>query len=247
MLNFVAVGHSHIVAIARGSEALQAKRFEIAGEPIAGRFHYLHDPRFAPPLTATGQINPAIGEALTADATRFILTALGGNEHNVLAIGQFDPPIDFILGEAPDLPLAQGCDIMPEAALRETFRQLMTETFDMLRAIRATTDAPIVQVEPPPPTPRAQVLAYPQEFFQTTIDPGQIPPDLFRYKMWRLQSGLYREVCEKIGVVYIETPSAFIDDAGMMAQIALSGDATHANAAYGEAILTYILQRLFRD
>ncbi len=247
MLNFVGVGHSHIVALARGSEALQAKHLDIAGERVAGQFHYLHDPRFVPPLSEGGEINANLRETLTESAPRFVLTALGGNEHNVLAISQFAPPFDFILGEAPDLPLARGRAILPEAALRETFRQLMAETFEVLRAIRAAVETPVVQVEPPPPTPRAQVLACPGEFFQTAISGDDVPPDLLRYKMWRVQCGLYREMCGKSGVTYVETPPAVVDSAGMMAEIALGTDATHANAIYGEAMLTRVLQRLFGD
>lgn len=243
MLNFVGLGHSHIVALARGAYALHARGFEIDGETTAGKFHYLYNSEYAPPFRDDGSTNPNILAALKQDAPRFVLTAMGGNEHNVLSMVRFSPAFDFILGEKPDLPLERG-EIVPESVVRESLRQHAADSLAVLRAVRAATDLPVVQIEPPPPAPRAQVLAYPKEFFRSVIDVRKISPELLRHKMWRVQAAVYREVCKQIGVHYIETPQQLIDGDGMMAEAALGDDATHANAFYGETMVAEALRRV---
>ena len=164
MLNFVGLGHSHIVALAKGAYALEAKGAEVGGRAICGRFRYLYDADFTPPFAdeARTRLNPAIGAVLSDGAADFVLLSIGGNEHNVVSMRQPARRFDFILGETPDAPLDPKAEIVPEAAIRETLRDYMSENMRVLEAIRAASDLPMALVEPPPPLPRAHVLAYPK-------------------------------------------------------------------------------------
>jgi hypothetical protein len=242
---FVGLGHSHVVALAKGAYALQAQGAMVAGETFACRFHYLYDARYEPPFISEGgelRLNRSIGEALRENDPRFILTSIGGNEHNVLSIAQRDRRFDFILGEEPNLPVDDRAELLPEAAVRETLRDWMKDKTDVLTAIRAATGAPIVQIEPPPPLPRAQVLAYPKEFFRSLLDQRNMSSDTLRYKMWRVQSELLREICAEAGIVYVRNPPDVIDSDGMLLRHACGKDATHANDSYGEAIVARALR-----
>lgn len=246
-MNFVALGHSHVVALAKGTYALQDRRAQDGGEPISGAFHYLYDPGFEPPFVdgaARSVLNPNIADALSDPTARFVLTSIGGNEHNVLSIARNRPHFDFILGEQPDLPLERGAEILPEAAIRETILDWMSEKIAILRALRRATSVPIVQIEPPPPLPREQVLAYPKEFFRSVIDQRKMSPDLLRRKMWRVQIGVYRDVCAELGIAYVPTLPEMIGADGMLATSACGKDATHANEAYGEAMVLTALRRV---
>ena len=247
MLNFVAFGHSHVVALARGAYALQEAGATFQGEPVACAFNYLYDPAFEPPFVEgqPGVLNPAFAAALEQHAPRFLITSVGGNEHNALAMVRSDPPFDFILGESPDLPLDRAAEILPEAAVRETIRDWMEDKIAVLRALRAATSVPIAQIEPPPPLPREQVLAYPKEFFRSALNLRKMSPDVLRMKMWRLQTGLYREICARLGVTCVPTRPDLIGPDGMLARHAWGQDATHANTAYGEAMVGEALRLLF--
>lgn len=247
VLKFVALGHSHVVALAKGAYALQAKGALFAGRRSQGRFHYLYDKAFEPAFVQdqpTAKLNPAILQALNADAPQFVLASMGGNEHNVLAIVQLYQRYDFILGESPDLPLDDSVEILPEALVRETLREWMEDKIAVLRALRAATALPIVQIEPPPPLPRSQVMAHPKEFFKNAVDLRKLSPDILRHKMWRVQTALYREICAALDVLYIETPPDMIDPDGMLAQKAWGGDATHANDLFGEVMMSAALARV---
>ena len=239
VLNFVGLGHSHVVALAKGAYALEAKGAEVGGRAICGRFRYLYDADFTPPFAdaARSRLNPAIEAALDDGAADFVLLSIGGNEHNVVSIRQPARRFDFILGEAPDAPLDPKAEIVPEAAIRETLRDYMNENMRVLQAIRATCNLPMALVEPPPPLPRAQVLAYPKEFFRSQIDQRSMSSDLLRRKVWRVQVGMMRQACAALGVAYVETPSDMFGADGLLKASVCGQDATHANDGYGETMI----------
>lgn len=246
MLNFVALGHSHIVSLAKGAYALQAQGAGVAGSPAVGHFHYLYDESYLPDVQEgpNGPIlNRKIAAALEAGDPRFVLLSVGGNEHNVLSIAQPVSRYDFVLGEAPDLPVDEAAQLIPEMMMRETIREWMSKKIAVMKAIRRATSLPTIQVEPPPPVPREQVLAYPKEFFRKTVDLRKLSPDSLRYKMWRLQSDLYVEICAELDVAYVTTPPDLIGPGGMLPKMAWSQDATHANEHFGERMMGEVFRR----
>ena len=217
------------------------------GDTQSYAFNYLYAPEFSPNLssvTPSPTLNPAIMNMLERRDPHWIILSLGGNEHNVLSILQLYEKYDFILGEEPDLPLAPGAEIYPEAMARETLRDWMDEALDLLLAFRAASQAPMAQVSPPPPLPEAHVLAHPGDLLPDAMAREKISPESLRYKMWRLACGLYRETCQKAGIGYIETPADMIDENGMLADLYRGADATHANEVFGRRMLEEALQHL---
>lgn len=247
MFTFVGFGHSHIVAIAKGSYELQHAGETFAGEPFLGHFFYLFDAEFMPASTSGEEgprLNSAILEKIEQTNPRFVLLALGGNEHNALSVVRLHRRFDFILSERPDLPLEPDADILPEAAVRELLRERMEDAFATARAFAETIRLPMVQMEPPPPLPTEQILAYPKEFFRHAVDPKKLSTERFRYKMWRIQANLYREFCEKNDLVYVPVPADLQDESGMLARQAWGQDATHANAHFGRRMIQELMLRL---
>jgi hypothetical protein len=210
-------------------------------------FHYLYAPEFTPNLSSAAHprtLNPAILSKLEHGEPQWIILSLGGNEHNVLSILQLYEKYDFILGEEPDLPLTAGAEIYPEAMARETLRDWMSDALDLLLAFRRESQAPMAQVAPPPPLPKAHILAHPGDLLPDATVRTKISPDILRYKMWRLACGLYRETCQKAGIGYIRTPADMIDENGMLAEPYWGADATHANEAFGRRMIEEALQHL---
>ncbi|PWB84348.1 MAG: hypothetical protein C3F11_01770 [Methylocystaceae bacterium] len=247
MLTFLGFGHSHVVAIAKGCYELQQAGEVFAGSPLLGHFLYLFDAEFMPTLTdAEGEqtLNPRIVEKIEQTNPRFILLTIGGNEHNALSVLQLPQRFDFILGEAPDLPLDPGADILPEAVVREVIRERMEGTIAIVRAFRRSFDLPLAQMEPPPPLPAEQILAYPKEFFKRVVDPKRLSTETFRYKVWRIQANLYRELCGAEDVVYVPVPADLQDDTGLLARAAWGHDATHANGYFGQRMIRELMLRI---
>ena len=242
-MHFVGLGHSHIVALAKGAYALAAKGTDLK-EPVTCSFSYLYDPPFQPQFESEGGVlNRRILEAASRGSPSFILASMGGNEHNVLSIQQSSSRYDFILGENPDLPLDENAEILPESVIRETLWSWMREKIQVVTALRTVTSLPIYQIEPPPPLPRERVLAYPKEFFRTVFDRLSMSSDVLRHKMWRVQTSIYREVCANNQIEYVPVSNAMIDDSGMLIPALCGEDASHANPIFGEAMVREVLRR----
>jgi len=163
--------------------------------------------------------------------------SVGGNEHIALSVTQPKERFDFILGAEPELELERGAAVLPEAAVRETLREKMAPTLLTIAAIRNETGAPIVCIEPPPPLPNSRVVQCPQEFFRRSFDPRRLSGDVFRYKMWRAQSALYREICMREDILFLPVPAEFLAPSGMLAEIVWGADASHANALFGRRMI----------
>jgi hypothetical protein len=246
-MKIVGLGHSHIVAIARGCYELQNRGATIGGEALASTFVYLYEPQYMPTLVEGVEppaINPRLAELMARENAAFGLLSIGGNEHIALSVTQPRERLDFILGENPDLPIAEGAAIVPEAAIRETLRENMAPTLATLSAARRATSIPLYCLEPPPPLPDSRILAYPKEFFHKAVDRDKLSPELFRYKMWRVQGGLYRSVCAKENIDFVSVPERFIAPPGVLAEEAWGADATHANPLFGEAMMQKAMEMM---
>lgn len=246
-MKVLGLGHSHVVAIAKGCYELQHEGATIRGRPLACRFLYLFDPEIMPTLhieEARTRLNPRLTDIIAEERPAFVTLSVGGNEHIAMSVVQRCGRIDFVLGEAPDLPLTPGATLLPEAAIRETLRDRMESTLSIILALKEATDAPLICIEPPPPLPDSQILAYPKEFFRRSVDPEKLSPELFRYKMWRVQSGLYRDICARHDIGFVAVPAALIAPPGVLAREAWGADATHANVTFGKVMVEQAI-RLF--
>jgi hypothetical protein len=245
MYPFIAFGHSHIVAFAKGFYEYQASDCDAGAAHIQGRFIYLYEPLYNPILVGPPEsvtLNPKLGEQLADLPWRFVVLVCGGNEHNVLGIVRNKRPFDFVLSSAPDLPLQPGYELVPEALVREVLTSFMAESLQTMRAFRAATGLPVIQLEPPPPLPRHRVLAYPREFVRASLLRKNIAPELIRHKLWRLESEIYRRFCGEVGIDYLRAPANMIDKHGMLAEPGWGSDATHASPRYGIEVVKQALK-----
>ncbi|MGD9543894.1 MAG: hypothetical protein AB7F41_09560 [Methylocystis sp.] len=240
MTKILGLGHSHVVAIAKGCYELQHEGFRLGGAPLVSRFLYLYDPEITPTLTEQGaasRLNPRLRQILDEERPDAIVLSIGGNEHIALSVTQPKERFDFILGAEPDLDLESGAIVLPEAAIRETLREKMAPTLATIEAIRSETAAPIVCLEPPPPLPNSRILECPQEFFRKSFDPRKLSGEIFRYKMWRTQSAIYRDVCARADILFAPVPAEFIAPSRVLAEAVWGADASHANALFGRRMI----------
>jgi hypothetical protein len=236
MPRFIAFGHSHIVAFAKGAYEYQAADLPAEAPRIEGRFVYLYDPSYNPVLQGPAdapELHPKLREHLVELPWDFVVLVCGGNEHNVLGIVRNKRPFDFVLSSEPHLPLQPGYELVPEALIREVLKHYMADSLETMRAFRAATDLPVMQLEPPPPLPNRHVLAYPREFVRASLLRKKIAPELIRYKLWRVESDIYTRFCNEVGIAYLRAPAGMVDKNGMLAETGWGSDATHANPRYG--------------
>ncbi len=231
-LKILVLGHSHITAL--------AKAF-LQGEPgVSMDFVLLNNPEYQPPLSDEG-LHPAILEKIHAARAGLHVSLLGGNDHSIIGMLNHPRRFDFVLPEAPDLPVDETAEILPAGLLLAHLAQRVAPHLAVLALYRAAVPGRLVHVESPPPIPsEAHIRAHPG-VFREMIEERGVSPGLLRYKFWRLHSELYARECARIGVEFLPAPEAMRDEQGMMRPEAWNPDPTHGNALYGRHVIGSLL------
>ena len=229
MATFLCIGHGHI-------GALRQAWHQQGGGPDAV-FLLLNEPQYQPALHER-QLHPAILEQLGKAALHVSL--LGGNDHSMVGMLNHPRRFDFVLPEAPGLPVDETAELLPAGLLRAELARRIAPHLEVLAACRAAVPGRFVHIESPPPIPAAaHIEAHPGVFKDLIAERG-VSPALLRYKLWRLHAALYQESCARLGVEFLAAPPEMQDEQGMMVQLAWNPDPTHGNHIYGRHVLAQL-------
>ena len=222
----VLIGHSHAKAIfdAASDQGLRLDGYNFWTAP---------QPALNADRTA---FHPEIAEVLQRGP---VFSAVGGSVHSVMAMVQHPRPFDFVLPSRPDLPMIEGAEVVPFAAIRLAMAASLEEYLQIMRLVRGQAAGPVFHLEPPPPLEDGgRVLVdVPWMFF-----PGlthEVAPASLRYKCWRLHSELVGAFCSEHGIELIPAPPEAMDARGYL-KPAHYLDAMHVNASYGALVLGQI-------
>lgn len=235
-MNILVVGQSHVAAI---RAAARDRRERDPDRPRTRVIHTL-EPRYAPEIADDG-FTPALSAALAEQIERhapLVASAMGGNFHNALALVAHPRPFDFHLsGELSPLPIDPAAEPVPEALVRAALEEGLARDRLRLRLLRESV-GPFVHLESPPPLrdDAAIALAADAYFRERGLGERGVAPAGLRRRMWRLNARLFRETVEALGCRYQPVP-AEVQDADGFLRPEFAGDATHGNAAFGEAML----------
>jgi hypothetical protein len=243
---FLVVGNSHVAAFFRAAENRRQ-----SGDPTQIHAVHVRSEKYRPELLINDG-RPRLGDRLAADLMQMkeggalLVSCVGGNRHNVVGLMQHSRPFDFVLVEAPDLPLQNGFEVVPVALLESLLRELARKEVLMLSALKAL-DPCVIHLESPPPVKDSGfILANAGVYFhERGIEGIGVTSHWVRYKLWRLYSGIMKAVCGELGVTFVENPEGIVDPEGFLLPCAIQ-DATHANAWYAEKVISGIESR-YRD
>lgn len=177
-----------------------------------------------------GRLDPALLAAIS-EPSATVLSTVGGNSHHTMALLASDRPFDFILSEAPSLPLDETVEYIPEKQLRDSLRRRVISHTALLVAMAKAGRASIFHSESPPPSPDDDQFR--RDLAARTPKPAASP--WLRLKMWRLHSAVVRHICEDSGVTFLAHPPAAVDAHGFLLP-AYFHNATHANTAYARMV-----------
>lgn len=237
-----AIGHSHLTALQQGYQDWMASG-ETGGVELV--FAQLLQDKFKPEVVE-GQLGGAVAEALNAESWDAVVSVVGGNLYNWLGFTEHPRRLDIISPDAPDAPLSEGAEIVPASAVRKRMLSELDRNFDLLKGVRAATTAPMFHMESPPPIPSEEHIRKYPRVFETALQSRALTPALIRWKLWRLQSGLFREFCDANDIEFVAAPSDMMDSDGMLAELAWPFEPTHANRVYGKRQIRQIEERLAR-
>jgi hypothetical protein len=179
-----------------------------------------------------------------------------GNQMNARALISGGEDFDVILpgadGEA-DRPV-DSLEIVPYAVVEEFSRASLAHNPELARIMelcRSGRPRRLAILGPPPPLPTAAVrerLAHEEFFVQRATQLGvpleEVPivRDDLRCRLWQILSDGYRAFAADHGAVFLESPSAAVDESGVLKEEFWGGDATHANIHYGACYLTRVFE-----
>jgi hypothetical protein len=226
----IVVGHSHIVCVAQAATEVGAPLHVINIKSIPRR-----------ELTAGADLSPQFLEKLQGllrqDGSGHLFSLMGGTVHTALGLLRHEQPFDFVLPSRPDIPLVDGCELIPYGALRDAMRRKLRFDLSIVERMKRQLGCEVVHFDAPPP-------ALDPEFIRATIWKGLterlrnagIGPATVRLKLWLLQSEIVQKACEEMGVEFVPAPAIAVDDDGFLSP-AYRQDASHGNIAFGRLLL----------
>jgi hypothetical protein len=237
------VGQSHVAAIRAAHQMRRA-----SGQKFK-RTRGIHtlEPRYMPEIEdADDPAAARFGAPLRAELEQEIAlyaprigSMIGGNAHNALALVRHPRGYDFRLPhDEQGPPTEDGAESIPFALVRATLARHVKTDLLRLRLLHEVA-GPFVHIESPPPLrDEALIRERADAFFKdAAIDTLGVAPAGLRWRMWRLNSLLFREAAEAIGCRFLPVPAEARDAEGFL-RPELAADATHGNADYGHLIIT---------
>lgn len=226
MTSLFCVGNSHLAAVAKGARIadVPVQAIALKNKRRKGREEE-EDEAFWEKLS----------EEIATHKPARIFTFMGGGTPAVLGLLRHSEPFDFILPDAPDLPLDEGSAVLPYDAVRATVAAHVRRHFRRLTRI-AALGVPLVQSETPPPVPDNDFLARSVANTHPGISADRISPPAMRFKLWRLHNQLFEQFCKGRQIGYARNPTEVADADGFLKR-EYWGDFVHGNARYGAAVL----------
>ncbi|MDE1173227.1 MAG: hypothetical protein PW790_06075 [Parvibaculaceae bacterium] len=219
----VCVGHSHLVCV---SQAAKSQNMDV----VFINFWFSANPLIV--TDGVTHLNPELARELHGHIFLFV----GGSAFAVLGLLLHPHPFDFILPEAPHLPLMETAQLLPLDAVQAALMAIDLEFFEQMKLIRAAARGLVFYCEPPPPYPDAGRMLPDVPWERLEGRGKEIAPQYFRYKLWLLNSQIMRAFCRQNSIIFIPCPPEAIDAEGFLLS-AYYSDPTHANPAYGALVL----------
>lgn len=237
-MNILAVGQSHVAAIR------SAARVRREADPDRPRTRVIHtlEPRYGgefadPAQTAfSAGLVSAIEDQVARHHPR-IVSVVGGNAHNAIALIRHARPFDFLWPDEDGPSLDDGSELIPLGQIRTVLERRLQTDFARLRALHAIV-GPFIHLESPPPVrDGSYIAAHAEPWFRDAAgDELVVAGPGMRWRVWRLASQLVREAVAALDCRYLPVPAEARDADGFLRQ-SLAADPTHGNAAYGELLI----------
>jgi hypothetical protein len=172
-----------------------------------------------------------------------VFSVIGGNAHNVFGLVYPQKPFDFYHPDYPDRPPARHIWIVPFEQVWDSVMRRATTRLKELRALVAACPGRVVQMGSPPPIPSQKWLTDNlAERMQTAgIRTYEVASPSVRYKLWRVNSAIFREECERLGVPFVPAPREACNAEGFLLR-RYWRDPTHANGHYGTLLVTQMME-----
>lgn len=171
-----------------------------------------------------------------------LVSTIGGNSHNGLGLIEHERPFDFVLEDAPELPLDEGAELVPGVVVEKLIAARLAPFLAIKKKILGRFDCRKMHVQSPPPLGDGEYMAAHLDPIFRSERPIKIASRPLRLKLWLLHSRLVRRFCEQEGIELIECPPEGCEEGSLFLKREFyPANATHANKLYGALVIKQVL------
>jgi hypothetical protein len=161
---------------------------------------------------------------------------------------------DFVIPSRPDLVPASDAEIVSYDMICERARYDAEAVLGILGIALQSAKLPVFHISAPPPVSDSEVvmkhlLQYKDSEvgrrMESDLNKFGVAPAEFRLKLWLVYSIVTREICQRLGITYIEPPASVMDDRGYILPH-LAADSLHGTETYGQMVISEIAPRVVR-
>lgn len=165
-----------------------------------------------------------------------------GSLHNIIGLLNHETPYAFLQEQGKSTGV-EGAQIIPVSTLQATFAAVIARDA-VVAAMKTATRARVFHIMPPPPK-QAITRDYSSKVYHgnSVAELGFSPP-AHRLGLWRLEDALVSDYVEKLGITHVTPPENTLTAEGYLAPIFCADDATHANRAYGKALMDHLVVKI---
>lgn len=171
-----------------------------------------------------------------------------GNQHNLGFMFKEEETFDFYLKGFDQT--SRDVKFVPKVVVQEHFSSSLSKVKKVLNELKNCGCSSINVVETPPPKgDDAFLIKFIKEsehFIKLAEKAGinieqlDVSSSLFRLKLWKVCQELLKDICNEMGVRFIEVPHKMKADDGTLDKKYWANDITHANREYGKNILQHV-------
>jgi hypothetical protein len=240
--NIVIVGDSHTEAIKIALRSLQSLLVNDIKIQVY-RFSKVKDGRQVGDLSE----DRVFGIVSELAPTDLVVSAIGGNQHQVVSLIQHPIPYDLLSIRSDENASIKRAEVnlIPYNTFFEYFWNGIVNGKDgkRLSALKDHSRSPIIHLAPPPPKKDSHYINKNHEshFSKSGILDYGVSPSELRLNVWRLQIEVYKKYLLGSDIGLLLPPKKSMDCDGFLAEDYSARDATHGNNLYGELVIDQLL------
>jgi hypothetical protein len=181
--------------------------------------------------------------ASNLNSSDLLVSAIGGNMHQVVSLVQHPIAFDFFMQDESLYSDTRFKQIIPYSQILDFFNSnLRSKDCERLLQLKQSAKCKVCHLIPPPPKENHEhILKKPESaFINNGIMEKGISNPYLRLKAWKLQVQALEGICKEMGVDLLKPPSVSVEKGGFLKEEFYANDATHANAKYGHLVLNQL-------
>jgi hypothetical protein len=186
---------------------------------------------------------------------RNVVLVWNGNQANADFLMTPGRPFDLVPRGYGTTSVVAGAQIVPETMLRAHFTPSLQQLGQMLKALGRPPGLKRIVLGVQPPLQGETILRermrkrsgyFHERARQMGIDAASVPiaAASVRHKLWFVLMGMYREMAESHGALFVPCPSDAIGPDGYLKPELTGIDGTHGNIDYGRMVIEHLVPHL---